>query len=113
MIIRVAISPARIINNIRQPHITTDYLTIVSHEETWSIRKPAIVSKGGIVTAQHHLTAEKGADVLRQGGNAVDAAIATAFALGVVEPWNRSASLTVRRMHWCFFPELSPRSSDR
>ena len=45
------------------------------------------MSEGGIVTAQHHLAAEKGADVLRQGGNAVDAAITTAFALGAVEPW--------------------------
>ena len=57
------------------------------HEETWIIRKPAVESNGGIVTAQHHLAARAGADVLARGGNAVDAAIAAAFALASVEPW--------------------------
>jgi len=57
------------------------------HEETWIIRKPAVESNGGIVTAQHHVAARVGADVLARGGNAVDAAIATAFALATVEPW--------------------------
>ena len=57
------------------------------HDETWIIRKPAVESNGGIVTAQHEIAARVGADVLARGGNAVDAAIATAFALASVEPW--------------------------
>ena len=55
--------------------------------ETWSIHKPAVESDGGIVTAQHHSAARIGADILARGGNAVDSAIATAFALAAVEPW--------------------------
>jgi gamma-glutamyltranspeptidase/glutathione hydrolase len=51
------------------------------------ITKPAVQSKNGIVAAQHRRAAEVGAAVLARGGDAVDAAIATSFALGVLEPW--------------------------
>ncbi|MDC0660882.1 gamma-glutamyltransferase [Leisingera sp. SS27] len=51
------------------------------------IRKPAVTSKNGLVTSQNRIASEIGANVLHQGGNAIDAAIATSFALGVVEPW--------------------------
>jgi gamma-glutamyltranspeptidase/glutathione hydrolase len=51
------------------------------------IRKPAVVSKGGIVAAQSRKAAEVGAAVLADGGDCVDAVIATTFALGVLEPW--------------------------
>ena len=51
------------------------------------IRKPAVVSKGGIVAAQSRKAAEVGAEVLAAGGDCVDAVIATTFALGVLEPW--------------------------
>src|SRR4051794_8451935 len=51
------------------------------------IRKPAVVSKGGIVAAQSRKAAEIGAEVLAAGGDCVDAVIATTFALGVLEPW--------------------------
>src|SRR5262249_61863758 len=40
-----------------------------------------------MVTAMHPLAAEVGADILAKGGNAIDAAIATAFAVGVAEPF--------------------------
>src|SRR5699024_6963565 len=40
-----------------------------------------------MVTAMQPIGAEVGAAVLEQGGNAIDAAVATGFAVGVVEPF--------------------------
>src|SRR5579864_2963382 len=51
------------------------------------VRKPAIRAEGGIVAAQSRIAAEIGAEVLASGGDCVDAAVATGFALGVLEPW--------------------------
>ncbi|MCB1970513.1 MAG: gamma-glutamyltransferase [Geminicoccaceae bacterium] len=51
------------------------------------LTKHAICTKRGVVSAQNHKAATIGADVLADGGNAVDAAIATSLALGVCEPW--------------------------
>jgi len=39
-----------------------------------------------MITAEHPLAAEAGARILANGGNAVDAAVAAAFTMGVVEP---------------------------
>jgi gamma-glutamyltranspeptidase / glutathione hydrolase len=46
----------------------------------------AITAEHGLVVAQERLAAQVGADILRQGGNAVDAAVATGFALAVTYP---------------------------
>ncbi len=57
-----------------------------SYGQDRSQTRSMVISRNGIVAAESPLAAEAGVRILEQGGNAVDAAIATNAMMGVVEP---------------------------
>jgi len=90
-------------------------------DETWEITKPAVTSSGGLVASHHHEASAIGAEVLASGGNAVDAAVATGMAIGVLEPWMSGIGgcgymmvyeAETGRCHAVDFGTIAPRSLD-
>jgi gamma-glutamyltranspeptidase / glutathione hydrolase len=56
----------------------------------FAARRSVVMARNGIVATSQPLAAEAGVAILKKGGNAFDAAIATALTLGVVEPMSTS-----------------------
>ncbi len=52
----------------------------------WGAGRPAVPARNGMVVSGQGLASQVGVDILKQGGNAVDAAVAVGFALTVVHP---------------------------
>lgn len=59
----------------------------MSRRTTWRFDRDEAASPHGVVAAKHEFAAEAGAEVLREGGNAIDAVVTAAFVAGVVEPF--------------------------
>ena len=64
------------------PAVTASDAPIIDYQNRYL---PAF-GRGGMVVSPEKLAAEIGLDMLRQGGNAIDAAVATGFALAVTLP---------------------------
>ncbi|MDH4571751.1 gamma-glutamyltransferase family protein [Salinicola acroporae] len=61
--------------------------TLHADIDNWTLTTPAARSPNGVVASQHRVAAQAGAAQLDAGGNAIDAIVATAYALNAVEPW--------------------------
>lgn len=59
----------------------------MSSQTTLRISRDLAVARNTMVAAKHPWAVSAALDILDCGGNAVDAAVTAAFAIGVVEPW--------------------------
>jgi gamma-glutamyltranspeptidase/glutathione hydrolase len=80
----IARAEQRSVEALQPEHVDTDLFELGSRK-THQPQRIGVSHEGMVATAHYHAT-EAGAEMLADGGNAVDAAVAAAFALGVCEP---------------------------
>jgi len=71
-----------------------------SESYTYPSRRMPIIASRGIVATSEPLAAQAGLEMLQRGGNAVDAAIATAITLTVVEPTSNGIGADAFALVW-------------
>lgn len=70
------------------------------YSQPYPSRRSPVMGLRGAVAASHPLAAQAGLEMLRQGGNAVDAALATAAALVVLEPTSNGLGSDAFALVW-------------
>src|SRR5471032_312152 len=61
-------------------------LAMLSSAPLYAASNPAAEAKNGMVVTSQHLASQVGVDILKMGGNAIDAAVAVGYAQAVVNP---------------------------
>jgi gamma-glutamyltranspeptidase/glutathione hydrolase len=72
-----------------------------AHEYPYPSQRQCVFGRRGMVAASQPLAAQAGMEVMQKGGNAIDAAIATAAALTVVEPTGCGIGGDAFALVWC------------
>ncbi len=68
------------------PWLAGSFLAGAVHTAAQAAATPPVESEAGMVVSSQHFASEAGAAILRQGGNAIDAAVAVGYALAVTHP---------------------------
>jgi len=76
------------------------YLQFDPHQYPYPSRREIIYARNGMVCTSQTLAAQAGLDMLKQGGNAVDAALATAISLIVLEPTSNGLGSDAFALVW-------------
>ncbi|SUC25825.1 Gamma-glutamyltranspeptidase precursor [Providencia rustigianii] len=61
-------------------------LSLLVSTQLYAASEPAVEAQKGMVVSSQHLASQVGADILKAGGNAIDAAVAVGYAQAVVNP---------------------------